>query len=98
MVISHLGDQKFQINDISYDGISFVSNSGFEFEEGQEMTSYLNFNSNIRIPINIHVMHIEDEYGISLIGCSVEAMDGKAKDVYLKFVKLLHSLTNFVNI
>jgi len=98
IVVPHLGDQKFQINDISFDGISFVSNSGYDFEEGYEMMSYLNFNSNIRIPITILVMHAEDEYGISLIGCKVEAIDEKAKDVYEKFVNLLHSLTNFVNI
>ncbi len=92
ITIPSFGSQKVLIMDISMKGLSFRAEPGIKIKEGTLLDCYLYLNTNIRIPLQITVVHIIDDCGICRAGCEITERNSSSYTAYSKFIELMHSL------
>ena len=92
LMMPFLGSQKVSIFDVSVKGLSFRAEPGMKINEGMQLDCYLYLNSNIRIPLNICIVHRVEEGGITKAGCKIRNTHSSTYTAYVKFVELLQSL------
>lgn len=94
MVMPHLGSQKISIINVSMKGISFLAEPGLKIKEGMIIECYLHLNSNIRVSLQLKVVHIVEECGVNKAGCEITSLDSLSYKAYVKFIELLLALAN----
>lgn len=92
MMMPYLGSQKISIFNVSMKGISFMAEPGMKITDGMVLDCYFYLNSNIRIPLQIKVVHLVEDCGITKAGCEIISVDSVSYKAYVKFIELLLAL------
>ena len=79
--------------DINIGGLSFPEVPGYTFNKDEKINCYLFINKNIRIPLNIKIIHITSDK--NKIGCEISDKTTRPYQAFSYFVKLLYSLSDF---
>ncbi len=94
MMMPYLGSQKISIFNVSIKGLSFMAEPGMNLSEGMVLDCYFYLNINIRIPLQIKIVHKVEECGITKMGCEIQSLDTVSYKAYVKFIELLLALAN----
>ena len=92
MVMPYLGSQEISIFNVSMKGLSFMAEPGMKIKEGVALDCYFYLNSNIRIPLQVKVIHLAEDCGITKAGCEIISVDSMSYKAYVKFIELLLAL------
>lgn len=92
MMMPYLGSQRISIFNVSMKGLSFMAEPGMSINEGMVLDCYFYLNINIRIPLQVKVVHIADDCGITKAGCEIISVDSVSYKAYSKFIELLLAL------
>lgn len=94
MMMPYMGTQKISISNVSMKGLSFIAEPGMKISEGMVLDCYFYLNSNIRIPLQVKVVHKVEECGITKMGCEIQSVETVSYKAYVKFIELLLALAN----